>query len=111
MIRVQISHEMDMDGIGCFGLMNGATHGQVFAWEFMMTFVLVSVVFATAVNRKGFGNITPLAIGGCSRSPVHLTSCRLHAVRHGQLGRAVHWRLPEPGPLRWPCARLRLFHR
>ncbi|CAL5221141.1 g3278 [Coccomyxa viridis] len=52
-------------GPGCFTHLKGTatTRGQLWWWETIMTFLLVSVVFATAVTKPGHGNIAPLAIG------------------------------------------------
>eukprot|EP00884_Botryococcus_braunii_P020381 jgi/Botrbrau1/7026/Bobra.0165s0051.1 len=53
------------EGPGCFTHLKGIplTTGQLWWWEAIMTFTLVSVVFATAVTKPGHGNIAPLAIG------------------------------------------------
>lgn len=48
---------------GCFAPTNGATLGDVFGWEVMMTFLLVMTVYAAAVAKPGHGNTAPLAIG------------------------------------------------
>nr|ART66197.1 MIP1 [Chlamydomonas sp. ICE-L] len=48
---------------GCFGPAPGVTHGHVFGWELMMTFLLVMTVYASAVATPGHGNTAPLAIG------------------------------------------------
>lgn len=37
--------------------------GMLFGWETIMTFVLVSVVYAVAVGEPSFGNIGPYAVG------------------------------------------------
>ena len=37
--------------------------GMLFGWETIMTFVLVSVVYAVAVGEPSFGNIGPWAVG------------------------------------------------
>ncbi|CAK0782069.1 hypothetical protein CVIRNUC_005545 [Coccomyxa viridis] len=52
-------------GPGCFTHLKGiaTTTGQLWWWEVIMTFLLVSVVFATTVTKPGHGNIAPLAIG------------------------------------------------
>lgn len=36
---------------------------MLFGWETVMTFVLVSVVYAVAVGEPSFGNVGPLAVG------------------------------------------------
>lgn len=50
---------------GCFTHQGGVTitKGQLFLWELIMTFVLVSTVYAVAVTKPGHGNIGPLAVG------------------------------------------------
>ena len=50
---------------GCFTHQGGVTitTGQLFLWELIMTFVLVSTVYAVAVTKPGHGNIGPLAVG------------------------------------------------
>ena len=55
----------DGQGPGCFTHLKGVriTTGQLFWWECIMTFVLVSVVYATAVTKPGHGSMAPLAIG------------------------------------------------
>lgn len=40
-----------------------ASAGMLFGWEIVMTFVLVSVVYAVAVGEPSFGNVGPLAVG------------------------------------------------
>jgi len=37
--------------------------GMLFGWETVMTFVLVSVVYAVAVGEPSFGNFGPYAVG------------------------------------------------
>ena len=55
----------DGSGPGCFTHLKGVkiSTGQLFWWESIMTFVLVSVVYATAVTKPGHGSMAPLAIG------------------------------------------------
>ena len=36
---------------------------MLFGWETVMTFVLVSVVYAVAVGEPSFGNVGPYAVG------------------------------------------------
>ncbi|KAL4439446.1 hypothetical protein ABPG77_008775 [Micractinium sp. CCAP 211/92] len=52
-------------GPGCFTHLGGKyiRVDQLFGWELVMTFLLVSVVFAVAVSKPGHGNIGPLAVG------------------------------------------------
>ncbi len=53
------------NGPGCFTPTHepAVTNGQLFGWEAIMTFTLVSVVYATAVSKPGHGVAAPLAIG------------------------------------------------
>lgn len=37
--------------------------GMLFGWETIMTFVLVSVVYAVAIGEPSFGNMGPFAVG------------------------------------------------
>lgn len=54
---------MGNSGVGCFHTGVGVTYGQLFGWELVMTFILVSVVYAVAVGEPSFGNVGPLAVG------------------------------------------------
>mmetsp|Transcript_40992 Transcript_40992/g.106113 ORF Transcript_40992/g.106113 Transcript_40992/m.106113 type:complete len:274 (-) Transcript_40992:368-1189(-) len=63
------------------------TSGVVFGYEYIMTFVLVFVVFATAVNKSGnFGQIAPLAIGialySCADAGGDVTGAYLNPARY-----------------------------
>ncbi|KAK9804201.1 hypothetical protein WJX72_001022 [[Myrmecia] bisecta] len=49
--------------VGCFHEYAGVSPGQLFGWELMMTFVLVSVVYAVAVGEPNFGIVGPLIVG------------------------------------------------
>lgn len=53
------------EGPGCFTHLKGQpiTRSQLWWWETIMTFTLVSVVYATAVTKPGHGSLAPLAIG------------------------------------------------
>ncbi|KAL4437267.1 hypothetical protein ABPG75_004406 [Micractinium tetrahymenae] len=57
--------DMGNEGPGCFTHLGGKfiRVDQLFGWELVMTFLLVSVVFAVAVSKPGHGNIGPLAVG------------------------------------------------
>lgn len=48
---------------GCVDPGPDARNAQIFGCEFLGTALLVATVFATAVSKKGFGNLAPLAIG------------------------------------------------
>jgi glycerol uptake facilitator-like aquaporin len=39
------------------------TNSQLFGWEVVMTFTLISVVYACGVAKPGHGSFTPLAVG------------------------------------------------
>lgn len=56
---------MGNNGPGCFTPNDGQaiSLAQAFGWEAIMTFVLVSTVYAVAVGEPSFGNIGPFAIG------------------------------------------------
>jgi len=49
--------------IGCTDLSPHMNEGQGFGLEFFMTFFLVIVIFLTAVDEQGAGELAPLAIG------------------------------------------------
>jgi glycerol uptake facilitator-like aquaporin len=53
---------------GCFTHLGGhfIRVDQLLGWELVMTFLLVSVVFAVAISRPGHGNIGPLAVVGAA---------------------------------------------
>jgi hypothetical protein len=79
---------------GCFGPNFGIGGGQVFFWELVTTFVLVSVVFATAVDDAASGHfvsIAPLAIGmslfACAQASGPFTGGCLNPARF--LGPAI----------------------
>jgi len=51
---------------GCFDdttISPDITRGQLFGWEVVMTFTLISVVYACGVAKPGHGSFTPLAVG------------------------------------------------
>jgi hypothetical protein len=53
-------------GAGCFDatiISPEITRGQLFGWEVVMTFTLISVVYACGVAKPGHGSFTPLAVG------------------------------------------------
>ena len=54
-------------GPGCFTEADAAAAGvsntRVFGWETLMTFALISVVYACGVAKPGHGGFTPLAVG------------------------------------------------
>ena len=79
---------------GCFGPSGGINDGQAFFWEYTTTFVLVSVVFACAVDDAASGHfvsVAPLAIGlslfACAQASGPFTGGCLNPARF--LGPAV----------------------
>ncbi|MBI4234504.1 MAG: MIP family channel protein [Chloroflexi bacterium] len=53
----------DGGALGAHALGQGVGAGAGLAAEIILTFLLVWVVFATAIDPKGFGSLAPLAIG------------------------------------------------
>lgn len=37
--------------------------GMLFGWELVVSFILVSLVYAVAIGKPSFGNIAPFAVG------------------------------------------------
>jgi len=65
------------DSLGCTGVSPGISVGQGFGIEFMITLVLVMVVFASAADANNKDNVkgsAPLAIG------LSITTCHLFAI-------------------------------
>ncbi|KAL3137460.1 hypothetical protein ABBQ38_004750 [Trebouxia sp. C0009 RCD-2024] len=54
---------MGNSGTGCFTTGQNVTLGMLFGWETVMTFVLVSVVYAVAIGEPSFGIMGPFAVG------------------------------------------------
>jgi glycerol uptake facilitator-like aquaporin len=57
---------MGNGGPGCFDpttIDQTITRSQLFGWEVVMTFTLISVVYACGVAKPGHGSFTPLAVG------------------------------------------------
>lgn len=50
-------------GMGCFAAADNLTRGMAFGWEFVMTFLLVAVVYAVAIGKPSFNETGPLAVG------------------------------------------------
>ncbi len=68
---------------GAHSVNSGALgEGGAFLLEIVLTFVLVAVIFATAVSKKGFGIMAPLAIG--------LTVALIHLVAVPLTGASVN---------------------
>jgi len=75
-------------GIGCFGggtLAKGLTKGQLFGWEAIMTFFLISCVYACGIAKPGHGSHTPLAVGlvllACAGTGGRFTGAALNPAR------------------------------
>jgi hypothetical protein len=60
------------------------TRGQLFDWEVVMTFTLISVVYACGVAKPGHGSFTPLAVGlslvACAGTGGSMEACRSRAM-------------------------------
>lgn len=53
-------------GPGCFtddSVDNSISNAQMFGWECIMTFILISTVYACGIAKPGHGSFTPLAVG------------------------------------------------
>jgi hypothetical protein len=77
-------------GPGCFdrtGMSQKLTNAQIFGWEALMTFTLISVVYACGVAKPGHGSFTPLAVG------LSLVACAGAGGWPGALGGCD----PDPG--------------
>jgi glycerol uptake facilitator-like aquaporin len=48
---------------GCYDPNPALTGVETWAWETILTFVLIYVVYATAIASPGHGSLSPLAIG------------------------------------------------
>eukprot|EP00882_Tetradesmus_deserticola_P021058 GHRQ01022780.1.p2 GENE.GHRQ01022780.1~~GHRQ01022780.1.p2 ORF type:complete len:168 (+),score=31.26 GHRQ01022780.1:123-626(+) len=100
-------------GPGCFDdnvLGKGLTHSQLFGWEVVMTFTLISVVYACGIAKPGHGSFTPLAVGlslvacagtggsttavlgssVCNRLVISCKTAELAACMQAQAGRCLH---------------------
>ena len=65
---------MGNGGPGCFDdttISPDITRAQLFGWEVMMTFTLISVVYACGIAEPGHGSFTPLVVG------LSLTACAM----------------------------------
>ena len=75
-----------MEGsLGAHALAEGITPGMGLIIEILLTFVLVFVIFATAIDQKGVGKLAPLAIGFailvCHLVAVPLTGASMNPAR------------------------------
>eukprot|EP00437_Effrenium_voratum_P018125 CAMPEP_0181445200 /NCGR_PEP_ID=MMETSP1110-20121109/25464_1 /TAXON_ID=174948 /ORGANISM="Symbiodinium sp., Strain CCMP421" /LENGTH=332 /DNA_ID=CAMNT_0023569235 /DNA_START=64 /DNA_END=1062 /DNA_ORIENTATION=- len=77
-----------LTGPGCFDrsvIHTSLTDGQVFGWECVMTFTLISTVYACGVAKPGHGSFTPFAVGlsllCCAGSGGQYTGAALNPAR------------------------------
>jgi len=82
------SVSMGDGGPGCFDrktIPAEITNSMVFGWEVMMTFTLISVVYACGVAKPGHGSFTPLAVGlslvACAMAGGKYTGAALNPAR------------------------------
>ena len=76
-------------GPGCFdrkgAVGKGMTNTQIFGWELVMTFTLISCVYACGVAKPGHGSFTPLAVGlsllACAGAGGQYTGAALNPAR------------------------------
>lgn len=82
-----VSVGMGNAGPGCFTHLTNRpiTIGQLFGWEFVMTTLLIMVVYAVAVHRPGFGIVGPMAVGftlfACACTGGPMTGAALNPAR------------------------------
>jgi glycerol uptake facilitator-like aquaporin len=72
---------MGNGGPGCFDdttISPDITRSQLFGWEVMMTFTLISVVYACGIAEPGHGSFTPLVVG------LSLVTCAMTGESVGQ---------------------------
>lgn len=60
---MQLLHLSYADSIMCAQKCASIATGMLFGWEIIMTFVLVSVVYAVAIGEPSFGVVGPFAVG------------------------------------------------
>eukprot|EP00933_Yihiella_yeosuensis_P029950 TRINITY_DN235_c0_g1_i2.p1 TRINITY_DN235_c0_g1~~TRINITY_DN235_c0_g1_i2.p1 ORF type:complete len:363 (-),score=60.34 TRINITY_DN235_c0_g1_i2:390-1400(-) len=76
-------------GPGCFDYSSAIDsrldHGNIFSWELVMTFTLISVVYACGISKPGHGSHTPFAVGlallTCAGSGGQYTGAALNPAR------------------------------
>jgi len=77
--------QMGDGGPGCFSPKGGVTGEQVMWWECVMTFTLISCVYACGIAKPGHGSHTPLAVGlalfACAGSGGQYTGAALNPAR------------------------------
>ncbi|WIA41374.1 hypothetical protein OEZ86_004966 [Tetradesmus obliquus] len=79
---------MGNGGPGCFDpttVHQEMTNAQLFGWEVVMTFTLISVVYACGVAKPGHGSFTPLVVGlslvACAGTGGKYTGAALNPAR------------------------------
>ncbi|WIA41373.1 hypothetical protein OEZ86_004965 [Tetradesmus obliquus] len=79
---------MGNGGPGCFDpttIDQTITRSQLFGWEVVMTFTLISVVYACGVAKPGHGSFTPLVVGlslvACAGTGGKYTGAALNPAR------------------------------
>lgn len=81
---------MGKGGPGCFEISPenekaGLTRGMVFGWEVVMTFTLISAVYACGIAKPGHGSFTPLVVGltlvACAGTGAKWTGAALNPAR------------------------------
>jgi glycerol uptake facilitator-like aquaporin len=78
---------MGVKGPGCLEASANPelTNAQLFGWEFLMTFTLVSCVYACGIAKPGHGSFTPLVVGlslvGCAGAGAQFTGAYLNPAR------------------------------
>lgn len=78
-----VSVGMGSKGPGCFTDTKVPIigHAQLFGWEMCMTFLLVVVVYTTAIAKPGHGSQAPLAIGFTLFASAFVGECIHHAAQ------------------------------
>eukprot|EP00775_Hariotina_reticulata_P002360 gene2360-2666_t len=79
---------MGNGGPGCFDETTthpDLTRSQLFGWEVVMTFTLISVVYACGIAKPGHGSFTPLVVGlsltACAATGGRFTGAALNPAR------------------------------
>ncbi|GBF97262.1 hypothetical protein Rsub_09953 [Raphidocelis subcapitata] len=77
---------MGAKGPGCFnGGAAGLNNSQLFGWECIMTFTLISAVYACGIAKPGHGSFTPLVVGltltACAGTGAKWTGAALNPAR------------------------------
>lgn len=80
--------QMGDTGPGCFtrnSVDDSLTRAQAFGWEALMTFTLISCVYACGIAKPGHGSFTPLAVGlalvACAGTGARYTGAALNPAR------------------------------